>query len=193
MEKDLSRMSLEELWELFPVTIEPYRDVYEIQYAEEKESLCILLGRSHIARISHIGSTAVKTIDSKPIVDILLELWEASSLEKIKKSLIHSGWLLMKDRKTSASFNKGYTPAGYDDSVFHLHVRIIGDWDELYFRDYLIAHPDVALSYENLKRKLAVKYQYNRDAYTEAKTDFITYYTAQARMEFGSRYQPKPR
>jgi len=40
--------------------------------------------------------------------------------------------------------SKGYTPDGFASKVYHLHVRYAGDWDELYFRDFLIAHPDKA-------------------------------------------------
>lgn len=73
----------------------------------------------------------------------------------------------------SMSFNKGYTPAGYADKVFHIHFHISGDNDEIRFRDYLIAHPDVAKEYERLKLSLLPKYWHDRDGYTEAKTAFV--------------------
>ena len=72
------------------------------------------------------------------------------------------------------SFNKGYTPAGYADKVFHIHIHAIGDNDEIYFRDFLRRNPIVAKEYEALKINLLSQYRNNRDGYTEAKTDFIT-------------------
>ena len=42
-------------------------------------------------------------------------------------------------------FAKGYTPEGFAGQAFHVHVRYKGDWDEIYFRDYLLRHYDVAL------------------------------------------------
>ena len=60
--------------------------------------------------------------------------------------------------------------------------------DELYFRDYLNEHPDVANEYEALKLRLWKQYEHNRDAYTESKTDFISKWTAEARKEYGDRY-----
>ena len=47
-------------------------------------------------------------------------------------------------------------------------------WKEhLAFRDYLKNHVEDARRYETLKKELAVKFSIDREAYTEAKTDFI--------------------
>ncbi|MDE5867334.1 MAG: GrpB family protein, partial [Anaeroplasmataceae bacterium] len=75
------------------------------------------------------------------------------------------------------SLNKGYTENGFADKVFHLHLRLPNDQDELYFRDYLNAHKEVAKEYEELKIELWKKYEHNRDAYTNAKTEFVKKYT----------------
>jgi len=70
-------------------------------------------------------------------------------------------------------FLKGYTSTGFAEKVYHIHVRYPGDWDELYFSDYLIAHPETAAEYAALKTKLHKNFKHNRDGYTEAKTAFI--------------------
>ena len=57
-----------------------------------------------------------------------------------------------------------------------------------YFRDYLNEHLAVAKEYEALKLRLWKQYEHNRDAYTDAKTDFISKWTAVARREYGDRY-----
>lgn len=56
---------------------------------------------------------------------------------------------------------------------FHIHFHRIGDNDEILFRDYLIAHPEVAEEYELLKLLLIPKYKNDRDGYTEAKSEFV--------------------
>ena len=86
------------------------------------------------------------------------------------------------------SFNKGYTEQGFAERVFHLHLRLYGDNDELYFRDYLNDHPEIAKEYEALKLTLWKKYEHNRDAYTDAKGEFITKYTEEAKSVFPGRY-----
>lgn len=81
------------------------------------------------------------------------------------------------------SLNKGYTENGFAEKVFHIHIVSDGDTDEIYFRDYLNAHPDVAKQYEKLKLALWEEYEHDRDAYTRAKTEFVKKYTALAKQE----------
>ncbi|MGL9748913.1 hypothetical protein IGI50_002878 [Enterococcus sp. DIV0170] len=130
---------------------------------------------------------------AKPIVDILLELPEYYELDRVAELLQNAGWILMirDDEKQTLDLNKDYTPAGFAEKVYHLHVRALGDWDELYFRDYLRKYPKAARQYEELKRSLKEKYEHNRDAYTEAKTAFVQQYSQAARQEFGTRYLAK--
>ena len=52
----------------------------------------------------------------------------------------------------------------------------------------LNVHPDAAREYEALKMELWKKYEHNRDAYTEAKSEFIKKKTEEGRREFGGRY-----
>ena len=85
-------------------------------------------------------------------------------------------------------YNKGYTMNGFAEKVFHLHIRLRGDNDELYFRDYLIENQDVAKEYEKMKLLLWKKFEYNRDAYTENKTDFVKKYTLKAKNIYRDRY-----
>ncbi len=53
----------------------------------------------------------------------------------------------------------------------------------LLFRDYLRTHPETAQKYYELKKKLAKKYTFDRDSYTEAKTPFIESIVAKATTE----------
>ena len=74
-------------------------------------------------------------------------------------------------------FMKGYTPNGFFGQAFHVHVRYPGDWDEIYFRDFLRTHPEAAAEYASLKHQLKKQFEFDRDGYTRAKSDFIRYYT----------------
>ena len=46
----------------------------------------------------------------------------------------------------------------------------------------------MADEYGKLKISLQKKYEHNRDAYTDAKSDFILKYTKLAKAEFAGRY-----
>ncbi|MFA9378497.1 MAG: GrpB family protein [Lachnotalea sp.] len=176
MGKELSEMSLEELWELFPIILKNYNFEYPIWYELEKEKLMGAFEDATIVRINHIGSTAVPGIISKPTIDILMELSSTSDIEKVEDKLKSNQWTLMNVSKMpifKQTYNKGYTKHGFAEKVYHLHVRYVDDWSELYFRDYLIEHPQVAKEYVNLKIRLKEKYEYDRDKYTQAKVTFI--------------------
>jgi GrpB-like predicted nucleotidyltransferase (UPF0157 family) len=186
-------MTLAELWELFPIILKDHNVDYEKWYGEEKQQLTKLFVDFEIQRINHIGSTSVGGLIAKPIVDILLEFPDGYDVEEASARLKNAGWILMIEdkEKQRLDLNKGYTSEGFAEKVYHLHVRAIGDWDEFYFRDYLRKYPEVARQYEELKLTLKEKFEHNRDAYTDAKSDFVQKYSKKARQEFGPRYLPK--
>lgn len=135
-------------------------------------------------RIYHIGSTAIKEIWAKPIVDILVEA-PFKDHRTIKELLLKSGYLCMAQNETRMDFYKGYTPDGFAEQVFHLHLRKFRDHDELYFREYLNEHPEIAKDYERLKLSLWKPFKHDRDGYTERKTEFVRKYTQNAIEQYG--------
>ena len=188
MNKPLSEMTLEELWELFPIILSEHKSCWADWYEEEKRTISALLPNQEI-RISHIGSTAVRHIWAKPIIDILVELPEDVPMADIKTALVNSGYICMSETKSRISLNKGYTSQGFAERVFHIHLRYDGDNDELYFRDYMNDHPDFAGEYEQLKLSLWKKYEHDRDGYTDAKSAFVKKYTDAAKAEYGTKYE----
>ena len=186
MSKKLTEMSLEELWQLFPIILTEHQDHWKEWYFEEESLLKSILPQ--IKRISHIGSTAIPTIWAKPIIDILVEVPKEIHLLDYKALIANNGYICMSQSENGLSFNKGYTENGFSERVFHLHLRYAGDNDELYFRDYLIEFPDIAKEYEKLKISLWKEYEHNRDAYTNAKTEFVKKYTEKAKSIYGNRY-----
>lgn len=181
MSKKLTEMTVEELWQLFPIILTEHRECWERHYAEQAAELKRLLPTG--TKINHIGSTAVKGIWAKPIVDILVEVDKIGGFSDMGAVLQANGWILMSQSASRMSFNKGYTESGFAEKVFHLHLRCVGDNDEIYFRDYLIAHPEVAKEYEALKLELWKKFEHDRDGYTDAKSGFVKKYTALAKRE----------
>ena len=186
MRKNLSEMTLEELWQLFPIVLVEHQECWKNWYLEEETLLKNAL--SKMCRISHIGSTAIQGIWAKNIVDVMVEISEKADMEEIAHILEQNGFIKMSDEKRRISLNKGYTKEGFADKVYHIHLRYTGDNDELYFRDYLNEHPHIAEEYEALKLELWKRYEHNRDAYTNAKTEFIRKWTAEARMKYVDRY-----
>lgn len=187
MGKTLSEMTLEELWELFPIILTEHQETWGDWYDEEQQRLVSILPPENI-RISHIGSTAINNIWAKPIIDILVELPISLPMESVKEILVQNGYICMSEQSNKKSFNRGYTSEGFAEKVFHLHLRYWGDNDELYFRDYMNANPSLAKQYEELKLSLWKKFEHDRDGYTFAKTNFVAEQTDKAKKCYADRY-----
>ncbi len=168
----LKGMTLEQLWELFPIELMPHDPDWAAWAREEIGFLTRLLS-SYDVRINHIGSTAISGIYAKPIVDLLVEIDPWVDKAAIIALMESNGYICMSRSESRLSFNKGYTPRGFARKVFHVHFHPFGDNDEIRFRDYLRAHPDVAHDYEQLKLSLLPRFRNDRDGYTEAKTSFV--------------------
>lgn len=73
MGKELSQMSLEELWDLFPIFLVAHDDKWDLDYAEIESVLKSILSDCPIERISHIGSTAISGIWQRILLMCLLK------------------------------------------------------------------------------------------------------------------------
>lgn len=174
-------MSREELFALFPIQLAQHQAAWETWYEEEERRIRALFPPG-IARIYHIGSTAVAGIWAKPIIDLLVELPDLVRLKAVSMVLENNGFLVMSREKERISLNRGCTKEGFADRGFHAHLRLQGDHEELFFRDDLRDHEETAQAYEELKLRLWQQYPNDREADTAAKTDFIQEITQKARL-----------
>ena len=177
--KDVDKMTDEQRAKLFPIILEKHNPEWKSWY--ESESKNIIDTVQGIYSIHHYGSTAIPNIAAKPTIDILIEIEPDADKERIKNEIIQLGYHFMSfGREPSMMFVKGYTPEGFAKRVFHIHIYYKGIQEELLFRDYLISHPELAKEYEILKINLKSQYEFDRDGYTKAKSEFISRVTKQA-------------
>ncbi len=204
MAKRVSELTPEEFQKTFPIVLKPYNPSYKDWYEEEKARILETTGHGDVVRIQHIGSSAVPGLIAKPIVDILMEIDGACKVNDMLEALKTIDFGVEMTTKSENPFRvllaKGMTCDGFAEKVFFLHVRFLGDWNEPYFRDYLLAHPDAALEYGRLKEKILDDINTGRlermpngrpNGYSQAKLAFVQEITAKARQEFGDRYKPK--
>ena len=122
----------------------------------------------------HIGSTAVPGLAAKPVLDIVPV---ASSPVECSEAMPVMAKLGYRYRGENGIDGRFYFDKIVDGrTVVHAHMFPVDHPDvrrHLVFRDYLRSHSDVACDYEDLKRRLASKYRDDRQAYTEAKAEFI--------------------
>lgn len=194
MADDLAALTNEQLWRLFPIVLAPHDPAWAERYREERARILRAIGPSAVFRITHIGSTAVPGLVAKPTIDILLEIARDADLDRLTAAMGAAGYRLSPQPDKPPPhrmYLKGYTPEGYRGQVYHVHVRYPGDWDEPYFCDYLIAHPEVAAEYAALKAELAARLAHDRDGYTNAKGEYVRRITALARAAFPGSHAPR--
>ena len=182
----IEEMTQKERSLLFPIILCTHNPAWAGWFAEEKANLEMLIGSERIFRITHYGSTAVPGLLAKPTVDILLEINADTNIEELKAALPYPEYIQMPEANADVPplhlmYVKGYTCDGFAEKVYHIHVRYTGDWDEVHFRDYLIAHPEAADAYAELKQNLKERFEFDRDGYTDAKGGFIKAVTTRAR------------
>ncbi len=169
------------------IIVEEYNPDWVDSFLQEKESLLSALC-SNIIDLEHIGSTSVFDLAAKPIIDILIgvkTLDEAEKcipiLEKMNYQYVPEFEDILPERRYFCKPSQG---EGHD---IHLHMTILGSdfWErQLLFRNYLRMHSDARDRYSKLKKRLAKKHRNNREAYTNAKEDFILKCIEKAREEF---------
>jgi GrpB-like predicted nucleotidyltransferase (UPF0157 family) len=130
------------------VVLEDYSASWPGVFAAERTLLCEIFGLP-AGRIEHVGGTAVPGLRAKPVIDILVEAFNA----------------LIPERRY---FDKS--------GRFHVHAVAYGGnfWvEQLAFRDALRADASLREEYASLKRRLAQALANDRAAYTDAKAPFI--------------------
>ena len=187
--KKFDNLTAKEVGKLFPIQIAPYNPDWKMLFEREKVLITEALGKNEELNIEHFGSTSVVGLAAKPTIDILVEAPELNDeLKQVitqKLETIGYGNMYNAEKDNKMTFGKGYDENHACAQTYHLHIREKGDTpqDEIYFRDYLRQNADACDEYAKLKYSLAEKHQFNREDYTQAKTEFIVKITEQQKKE----------
>lgn len=140
----------------------------------------------HIIGIEHIGSTYIKHLKSKPILDIMLGIDDYGYAVGEIDYMSEIGYICMGEFGIPGRlFFKKVVEEIY--TTHHLHLCQYGSefWHEhLLFRDYLCNHKEVSEEYQKLKESLSLTLQNNRKIYTESKSDFIESVISKAKLSY---------
>ncbi|MCM3444244.1 GrpB family protein [Metabacillus halosaccharovorans] len=169
------------------VNLIDYNPNWEKQFEYEKKRILDALG-DKVVGIEHIGSTSIKGLEAKPIIDIIVGLQDLDEVSNFVSPLnaIEYEYVPKPEFKDRRFFRKGLSGQG----TCHLHICQFNssEWiEKLLFRDHLRLHPKVAEEYAFLKKELASKYQFDRPTYTKNKEPFIKKIIEKARKEIHSK------
>ncbi|SDJ09683.1 GrpB family protein [Salimicrobium halophilum] len=153
------------------VILAPWSEQWHEGFLQEKEKI-EEVGRPYIAEVHHIGSTSVKYLRAKPVLDIAVELAEfkdgvyvSSLLEQLGYD--YKGTEILPDRHY---LSKG-SPRTHQIHMFERGNSYL--MEQLKFRNCLRNNEKVRKEYELLKIKLAEAYASDKFKYTREKASFI--------------------
>lgn len=137
--------------------------------------------------IQHIGSTSIKSIKAKPIIDIAIGVNSFDSLDNYLEPLLNIGVY-----KSSGQPFPDIVLFSKDDEngnrLNNIQVVIYGDeqWNKhILFRDYMNTRPDKATEYEKIKVKATELFPTDVSAYSNYKSAFINECIEEAKRENG--------
>ena len=127
------------------------------------------------ADVCHVGSTSIKSIPAKPIIDIAAGVIDLDAVLAKKEELAEKNIIFrFEERPEHLLFVCG--DFENDTRTHHIHVVLYNskEWnDYINFSDYLNQNENAAQEYAALKKELAKKYPNDRIAYTNGKSRFI--------------------
>lgn len=138
-------------------------------FAEERSRIAEALADSALD-IQHVGSTAIPGITAKPVLDIAVAIRDFESGHALVPSLVALGYAYLGEN--------GIPRRHYfeRDGAYHLHVF---EWESLdwrrhlYFRDRLLASPELVARYSQVKLDAAREGNGGIERYQKLKSPFI--------------------
>ncbi|WP_404430910.1 GrpB family protein [Sutcliffiella horikoshii] len=153
--------------------IHPWTKEWEVAYNQEQRLLKELL-KDELVDIFHIGSTSVPAIGyAKPIIDILIVVKEIEKVDRYNESFRKVGY---EPKGENGITGRRYFPKGKENRTHHVHIYQVGNEHirtHLDFKMYLIAHPEDAKAYGELKLVLARQFPEDHHMYQEGKQEFV--------------------
>lgn len=163
------------------IEVVDYNPDWAFRFALEKRGLQQLLGSLAI-RIEHIGSTSVPGLCAKPVLDIAIEVSDLTVLDSRREQFVKLGYL---PKGENGIEGRRYFQKGGDQRSHHIHAFLSGNehlLNHLVFKAYLIAHPDIALQYGDVKKNAASHCDHDSRVYMAMKNTFIQTHLELARL-----------
>jgi GrpB-like predicted nucleotidyltransferase (UPF0157 family) len=153
------------------VHLKHYSRIWRWLFRKEKARLWVAM-RGHVVDIQHVGSTAIPGMVAKPIIDIVAAVSDYERAFDCVTAIEGLGYEYRGENPES----RDYSFAKGDPVRVHLYVvEKPGEfWERrIVFRDALIANPELARDYAELKRQLAIRFPDDPRAYSDGKAPFI--------------------
>ncbi|UYG04539.1 GrpB family protein [Halomonas sp. LR3S48] len=164
-----------------PVRLVDYDSAWPACFEAERGRLLKRFS-AELIDVQHIGSTAIPGMPAKPIIDVMAGVASMAMADDLFEPMLDHGYVTSVEFNASLTDRRWFMRHANGRRTHHLHV-VVHDgelWHQrLAFRDALRADPIQATRYAALKRELASRHQADREAYTQAKGEFVRLVIAQ--------------
>lgn len=157
------------------VHLAAYSDTWPDLFAAERDRLTDMFPARLLA-VEHFGSTAIPGMPAKPIVDILAGVESMEVADSLLEAILACGYTTSREFNATLPDRRWFMRSAAGRRTHHLHVVVLGgkEWTErLRFRDILRSDEGLAQQYAKLKSALASRHRSDREAYTDAKSEFV--------------------
>ena len=156
------------------VVVLPYDERWEQDFLQIKDEILSAVGELAVG-IEHVGSTSVRGLSAKPIIDIDVVIEDHSRLGALISALDRIGYRHEGDLGIAG--REAFKYAGKEHLRKHHLYVCPRDSAELRrhiaFRDYLRTHPEAVRAYSRIKEEGARLYPHDIDGYIRHKSSFI--------------------
>ena len=163
-----------EIIQAMKIKIESYNNSWPHLFEELKHKIRCKLKKYDIT-IEHIGSTSVKNLASKPIIDILIGV-SSNELDKYIDPIKNLGYTHIKEYEIEIPSRRFFFFEENKKRIAHIHlVKHNSRWFKrhLAFRNELRSNEVIRKKYQDLKYSLSEKEWKDGNEYADAKTTFI--------------------
>jgi GrpB-like predicted nucleotidyltransferase (UPF0157 family)/predicted acetyltransferase len=160
-----------------------YDEDWSDRFRQESQQIQQEALGSSLQTIHHIGSTAIPNMPAKPVIDILLECNDLNKIAEIRTALQRLGYAHL--NRNVIRHRSFFTSKQAADLRFHLHIYETGDPQirrHIHFKEYLIAHPQDAKIYAELKKSLSEKFLNDMYNYVFGKNQLVQKIDAKAKL-----------
>ena len=156
------------------VVVVPHDPRWRDAFEAEAKHVAAALGENVVA-IHHIGSTAIPDIHAKPVIDLLVEVRDVTEVDGRSSAMESLGYEVMGEYGIPGRryFRKDNREGVRTHNIHAFEAGSAEAERHLAFRDYMLAHPEDAQRYGELKRKLAEEHPQSMDGYMDGKDGFI--------------------
>ena len=156
------------------INIVPYNDEWPLLFETIKKKIQNIIVDNDVI-IEHIGSTSVKNLDSKPIIDILIGV-SSNELDKYIDPIKNLGYKHIKEYEIEIPNRRFFIFEESKKRIAHIHlVKHDSLWFKRHiaFRNELRSNEVTRKKYQRLKYSLSEKEWKDGNEYADAKTTFV--------------------